>query len=382
MFSYTGSIKDRVEPSVYNHGLRIYLQGGVGAPKNLLLDNWRQYTVIDRNYYHEVKLPLLHLALDQTRFKKSFEALSEVATCDCEYFLQYGVCRHIVGVMASLEKEFNVSAKLQNTIPKQEEILDSIFTAQKVKLHRKWIATHDALMQSTNNNYYQLDKITRSIKEEPGQHDDFFALLSTVLEPYVGRYIKEKRILKIATESILIGKYQFWNFYMPLIKRFDRDLLAVFWSEMWKFYWMGACEGYTSEVLGQLVELNEDQKQSILEELIKNYGTQKEVYQEFCFAAKYYRYLIKHKEGLSEQDLVRLTEYVPDLRESTDLVLSGHLKTWSDFLRAGEYQEFMNIINLWADKLGKSEVFVETLKYIIRSHSKKKSLVNKLQDLI
>ncbi len=382
MLSYTKFLKDSLDPSIYNQGLRIYLQGGVSNPTSLVLDNWRLYTVIERNYYHQVKLPLLHLALDQSKFQDAYKCIREVAQCDCEYFAEHGLCRHIVAVLAAIEKEFNQTTELTRQAPPKEDILDSIFTAQKVKVHRKWLATMDTLLQSASNNYYHLDKISKAVKEEPGEHGDFFQQLSTILEPHVGLYSKEKRILKIALESILIGKYQFWNFFLPIVFRFDEDLQLQFWINMWKFYWMGACEGYKDDVVSHLRELPRDQKKQVLEALLQEYARQKELYLEFCFVSRYYIYLMENKEVLSETDLIRLTEHVPDMREDTDIVLSGHLRTWSDFLKAGEYQDFLKIVHLWSDKLGKSEIFVDTLKYIIRSHPKKKSLTRKLQDLI
>lgn len=379
---YLDAIKPHVEPSIYNRGLRLYLNGGVSSPRSLLLDNWREYEVSEKNHTVTVRIPVLHLALDSSKFPRAYQALEQVVSCECEYFLHDGMCQHIAGVIAAMDKEFNTTTSFTKQSVDSGDLLDNIFTAQKIKIHRKWLATMDTLLTRETANYYYLDEISKTVKEEPGEHEEFFTQLAKLIEPHIGYYSKEKRIVKIALESILIGKVRMWNFYLPYIERMDEANQLQFWVSMWKFYWMGASEGYKIDLLGRLRDLGSDFKEAVLRKLMKEYSAQNEVYLEFCFLAQHYSYLVKHKETLSEKDLIRLTEILPDLRESTDVVLAGHLRTWSDFLQTGEYKEFLELITLWADKLGKSEVFVDTLKYIITNHQKKKSLVSKLRDMI
>ena len=382
MLAYTDMLKARLDPAVYNRGLRLYLDGAVLRPRPLLLDHWRLYEVVEKYVNYEVRVPVLHLTLESRKFDQAYEALGEVARCTCEQFETDGFCRHLVAVFAHLDKEFNNAASPTRITAAPSDLLDSIFTAQKVKTHRKWLATVEQLLTRDTGNYFYLDQISKTIKDEPDEHRDFLDAFGKLLEPHIGYYAQEKRILRIALEAILIGKAPLYNFFRPYILRMDDSHRLQFWVSLWRYYWMGACEGYRDNLLTHLRELDLEQKQSILERLKREYGEQEEVWLEFCFRTQYYRPLVEAKETLSELNLIRLTELVPDLRESTDLILSGHLRTWSDFLLAGQYKDFLALIHAWAEKLGKSEIFVETLKYIIANHKNKRSLVRELKELI
>jgi hypothetical protein len=382
MIAYIDSIKPYIEPSIFNRGVKLYLEGGVISKKDLLLDNWREYNVLDKHETYLVIIPILHLTLDSSRFGQVFEALNQVTQCECAFHLQFGICNHIVAVLAQMDKEFNSIPTISRSSASQSDILDTIFVAQKVKIHRKWLATVDALLSKENPNFYYIDEICKAIKDEPHEHSEFLQEFGRLLEPFIGYYLKEKRVLRIALESILIGKQIMWSFFLPFVLRMDSDIQTQFFITMWRYYWMDACEGYKDDFVSELRKLDLDKKLEIYNRLKKDFPGQPELSIEFCFASQYFTPLIEQKSMLPEKDLIQLTELVPDLRDSTDLILSGHLKTWSDFLKAGDYNEFLGLVNLWSDRLGKSEVFVETLKYIIANHTLKRSLVAKLRDLI
>ena len=382
MLAYTEFLKTNLDASVYNRGLRLYLQGGVLIPRPLLLDSWRVYEVVEKHENYAVTLPILHLTLDSSKFDQAYAALREVARCECEYFEREGFCHHLVAVLAHIDKEFNNLTRPARVTPAPDDLLDSIFTAQKVKLHRKWLATVEQLLSRDTGNYFYLDQISKTIKDEPGEHGEFLDAFAKLLEPHIGYYAQEKRILRIALEAILIGKASLYNFFRPFVLRMDEAHRLQFWVSLWRYYWMGACEGYRDNLLVHLRELDRETKQTIFERLRQEYGEQEEVWLEFCFQTQYYQPLVARRETLTELNLIRLTELVPDLRESTDLLLAGHLRTWSDFLLAGQYKDFLGLIHTWAEKLGKSEIFVDTLKYVINNHKNKRSLVRELKELI
>ena len=382
MLAYLTATKPHVDPGVYNQGLRLYLDGAVKRPVSLLLDNWREYEVIEKPFPATVTLPLLHLTLSPQKFNQAYRALSQVVKCDCDWFLREGMCRHVVAVLAQLDQEFSASSIPKKTASLPSDLLDTIFSAQKVKTHRKWLETIDQLLSRDTGNYFYLDQISKTIKDEPEEHKDFLAALEKVLVPKIGYYREEKRVLRIGLESILIGKEVFYKFFAPLVEQMDEAHRQQFWTALWRYYWMGACEGYKERLIGDLRQLPKAQKQTILEKLQKEYSEQAEVWREFCFQAQHYAPLVAQKETLDELTLIRLTELVPDMRESTDLLLASHLRTWSDFLAAGQYREFLELIQTWAEKLGTSEVFIETINYILANHKNKRSLVAKLKRFI
>ena len=105
MVSYLDSVRKLVDKSIYGRGLKTFLEGGVISFTDLTIDSWRKYQVKDTNT-EVVVIPLLHLVLSIQKWEQAENALKESAFCSCLYFKEFGTCKHIVAVCASIEQEF------------------------------------------------------------------------------------------------------------------------------------------------------------------------------------------------------------------------------------------------------------------------------------
>ncbi|MFM6249908.1 MAG: hypothetical protein ACKPEQ_12295, partial [Dolichospermum sp.] len=74
MLSYLKSVQKLIHPSIYQRGIKLYLDGSIVGFEELTLDYWRIYKVIGTDEYL-IKIPLLHLALDRQKFDQSSQAL-------------------------------------------------------------------------------------------------------------------------------------------------------------------------------------------------------------------------------------------------------------------------------------------------------------------
>ena len=125
MLSYLETVQKIAQTDVYNRGLKYYLDGKVLSHQDLVLDLWRKYKVSSNRIY-EVQIPLLHLALSPKKFDKADLALLESVSCECGYFQEFGICKHIVAVCGSLENEFNINLK-KNKRRQTESLASNVF---------------------------------------------------------------------------------------------------------------------------------------------------------------------------------------------------------------------------------------------------------------
>jgi hypothetical protein len=376
MISYLESIKSKCEPEIYNRGLRVYLDGAVGRARVMLLDNWRSYVVQDRDYA-TVKLPLLHLTMDIKKFDKSGDALLESGVCDCEYFGEVGVCKHIVAVCAQIDSEFGVKTETK-TIVEVDSILDNIFEADKVKKHRKWLGLVENYFTRENQNYYYLDEISRTVADEAGEHEAFLGDLALYIEPYIGAYSKEKLLVKVILESILVGKKTWWTYWLPYFDRLNELNATKLFVGLWKINWVGSGNDYRDEFYKIIRSQKNTIKKSVFDILKHDFDNQRDVWLEFCFVAHYFDWLEENVDILSPTYLVRLCEILPEKREDYEYKILNQVKTWADFLTAGKYDEITDFFGFWQEHLGRSEVFEDAVKYFRTAHPKKKSLLRKI----
>ena len=283
MISYLKSIKSVTNQGVYNRGIRLYLDGQVSNFVSMTLDNWRKYQVQGGKDKYTIKIPLLHLTLDQKNFDKAGEVISEIATCECEYYYSYGICKHIVAVCASIDKEFDIDTSLHFVREKADNnsVLDNIFEAEKVKKHRKWYEVIEMYLTRSHANHFYLDEISKTIADEPLDHDDFLIGLCKIIELNLGDYTKEKLLVKITLESILVGKKVWWDFWLPFLLRFDERNQTRLFVGLWKIRWLSGAKSYRDELDRLLIFMKNKDKQLIFENLKIEFENQREIFDGF-----------------------------------------------------------------------------------------------------
>jgi hypothetical protein len=380
MISYLNSVKSIVNQGVYNRGIRLYLDGKVSRPTTMVLDNWRKYKVTGSIGSYCIKMPLLHLTLDQNNFDKAGSAISEVSTCECEYYYSYGACKHIVAVCASIDKEFDLEARITFDTQKADRtsVLDNIFEAEKVKKHRKWYEVIEMYLIREHLNYFYLDEISKTLADEPLDHDDFLLGMSKIVELAIGTYTKEKLLIKIILETILVGKKIWWDFWFPYLMRFDERNKTRLFVGLWKIRWLSGAKTYRDELDRLLVSMKNKEKQLIFEQLKNDFENQREIWLEYCFVSKYYSWLEENIDNLDPFNIIKLCLNLPEKREELEFKVLNQVKVWADFLQVGKYTEIIDFFAYWQQTLGRSEVYEEAVKYFQTNHPKKKKLLNSI----
>ncbi|MBC7471816.1 MAG: hypothetical protein H7196_00920 [candidate division SR1 bacterium] len=377
MISYLKCLKLVVNQGVYNRGIRLYLDGLVSKPDPMILDNWRRYEVQGNNDHYTIKIPLLHLTLDRKKFDKAGDAISEISTCECEYYYSYGICKHIVAVCASIDKEFDANTNLSFEREKADNnsVLDNIFEAEKVKKHRKWYEVIEMYLTRDHPNYFYLDEISKTLADEPLDHDEFLIGLHRIVEAVIGDYAKEKLLVKIILESILVGKKVWWDFWLPFLLRFDERNMNRLFIGLWKIRWLSGAKSYQVELDKLLISMKNKEKKLIFEQLKIEFENQREIWLEYCFVAKYYSWLEENIDILDPSYIVKMCLSLPEKREEYEYKILNQVKIWADFLQAGKYEEIKDFFQYWQQALGRSEVYEDAVKYFQTAHPKKKKLL-------
>ncbi|NJK71631.1 MAG: SWIM zinc finger family protein [Thermales bacterium] len=301
--------------------------------------------------------------------------MTQSATCECPYYAQYGLCKHIVGVCASLDQEFGSKYR---EFDASEEILDNIFASQKVKTHRKWLETMDTLLSRDTGNYYYLDNISRTIKTEEGQHQPFFDELTKIVEVVIGDYSREKLLVRVILESILVGGQCWFDYWSEYFLQLDQYNQINLFKGLWKIYWVTAQIDYKEKLKSVFRNPVEQVKLEVFNELFLEFGLEKNIWLEYCFVAEYYSWLDENFENLDPLTLVRYAEIFPECRENVDLLILNQIKMWSDFLPTGEYGMVIEVFQEWGNRLGKGDFYSEALEYFRTNHPRKKKLLNQL----
>jgi len=375
MISYLDAAKSLTDTGIYTRGLKLYLEGMVVKNKDLELDFWREYEIKSKRENYIVKIPLLHLALSRSKFEKADIALNQVVNCDCQYFLEFGVCKHIVAVCASLEDEF----KIRNTKEKKVEkisVIDNIFEAESEKKLRIFV----------NNLEYCLSKDVSP--EQLGEYlgsglreniDTFLSAVEQTIDSKIGDYTVEKRLVRIATNGYLSreGGKVWQDFWFDRSEKLDKSNQINFFVASWENYLSGQI--ISQDYLKQSLPLLPNKlKKEILQKLRANFPETKKNWIDFIFIAQYKDWLDNNYRELESEYLIQACNLLPDRRDEFENILLENLRVWSDFLPVGEYKEVFELFNFWQDQIGRSEQFEEGLKYFKEHHKRRPKLLDML----
>ncbi len=374
MLSYQNLVKSLVDEAIYKRGLKIYLEGFVSTPRNMILDNWRLYSVRDVHDVYFVKTPVLHLALASDKFDLAGSSVEESVSCSCSYFLEYGICKHIVAVFADLDNEFSKSYS-QNEAS-TENLMEAIFASDTVKKHRKWLETIDQLLSRDTTNYYYLDEISRTLKNQEDIHQPFFKELAKIIEGVIGDYSREKRLVRIISESILVNRDSWLDFWREYFTAIDVDNQIRLYISLWKIYWVTSKN--KEEFLEVFISPDQCIKENVFNELHGEFIEDKMVWIEYAFASRYYDWLIDNMDRLDPKLLIRIAEIFPEKREEIEIKIMNQIKQWSDFLPSGDYEMVVDVFKTWSQKLGKSDYYMDSINYFRANHRLKKKLLSQL----
>jgi|688.fasta_scaffold134026_2 hypothetical protein len=381
MLSYLQSVQKLIHPSIYQRGIKLYLDGSVAGFEELTLDYWRIYKVIGTDEYL-IKIPLLHLALDRQKFAHSREALEEVVTCTCPYFLDHGVCKHIVAVCASLDKEFDTNLQATKTKINRhqtEQILDQIFEAEKTRNTREFQESLEFYLQSSGSSDYRwFEEFVISVNQSPKDYSSVLDNLHDIVKRNLANYDQERKIVPLISKSLLFGDILWWDFWQKHLPAIHENRKLELLVEIWEMRFVGLLKNFQEKVDDHFKNLQSLQKQYILEILQKNFEHKREVWLEFCFASKFWEWFEKNLLDLDPEILIKVAEYWPEKQEELEQLISQKVRVWIDFLQPQNQDELVSVFNLWLLKLGGGEEYQLTVDYLKQIHKKKFGLIKKI----
>lgn len=386
MLSYLKVVQKLVEPEIYNRGIKLYLDGKVLGYKELVLDYWRRYEVQGRTDLYTIDIPLLHLALDKSKYDKIDQALAQVVRSTSPYFVEFGVDSQIVAVCAALDQEFKVE-KIKNsgqTKKVAEGVWDKILQAEGSKKEREWVS---ALEKIIYNGFSEQTKQFKDLKEMLAyiveNKAPFPPSFNEIFTSVVGDYLPEKNLLKLFTHPFFLSKggLVWWSLIQPFFERMDIDNQIKLVEELWKNYLAGNTIKFETELLIYLKSLSLEQKNQVLESLRKSYNTEPNYWISFALQSKNMNWLDENIDQLDCRYLILAAEVLPDSREMIEQKIVKQIQIWSNFLQSGEYEEILNILKLWKDKLGRSDYYEDILGYIRANHPKKIKLIRGIEKI-
>ncbi len=403
MFSYLDAVKPLVDEGIYARGVRLYLEGKVLPHTSMVLDYWREYQVIGKHETCVVNLPVVHLALSAQKYDQFSLAIKQSGRCSCEYFAEYGTCKHIVAVCASLQQEWQPS-QIQKTQKKDAEVnflLDSLFTADEEKKSREIISNLYTVLETGMLLETQIVKklenfadfifknfqanLKSKVSAENQKTEKYYILqkINEIITKKVGNYQEEKRLIRIITNPKLTEKGGFaWvEFWLPYVHQFDLLNQEILWFEWWLAVLVGASKNFLSEMNSVFAKIDPQIKEGVLERIQKQFINQKEYWLKFVFVANMSEWVYKHRADLDSSYLLMAMEYFPEYREEWEIYLQQYMATWTDYLPAGEYEEFLKTFTKWKI-FGQSDYLRLALDYVLSTHSKKRSLVQGIQKIL
>lgn len=408
MFSYSQIAKDIVDSDIYNLGTRLYLDGGIGVKEQLLIDNWRIYNIKDGVKSYRVTMPVLHLVLGRNKFDQAGEAMLESTNCTCSYFGEFGACKHIVAVCQSMQKEFlEVEGKVKLTQKQNQlgnNLIGNIFDVeQKSKIRKLQEHFENYFAKSEVRSIYWFELFVHDVKKEipksqrigyfpksnvsiqiPSSDNSQYAIflkdLKISFKHKLRDYDMEKKVYYLMTVSLQIGGRIWWQFWQDLIADFSERQQLRLWSEVYRWKMSRISTEYNDLIESNLVAKTDLEKKQILQKLQEDYPNNFNIWIDFVLTSRYEQFLVDNLDKFDPDLLIDVAYILPEQRETIEVKIMNQVKVWSDFTKSGDYLEIINIMTKWT-KLGRSDYFWETLKYIQVQHKKKPSLMKILKKL-
>lgn len=423
MLSYLKAVKPLVTEEVYQQGLKSYLEGKVLKETDLLLDHWKQFEV-QSNHRHIscylVKIPLLHLNLDSSKWTQATEALEQVCSCTCPYFEEIGICKHLVAVCAYLDKKFTkLEITDSNSSQAQTQIWENIFTAALTRKQNWWLFSLQKFLENNlsdkQKNHWLYDmttelatqipvqnlvlvtqdylqnqsanyKFTGQKPTRPGQANcliywDFLESFEQKLRLSLKSYDLQKRVASLLWDLLEL-KSEYWLEFVCLwVKHLELKPQTDFWLKLFlhrEDYFLQTQTKYIQETFQNLpVEI----KSQILTLLQKDYCTNFKLHLTFGLYAQYLDWLENKWHLLDADSLLDLVPVWSDRLDELEQKIYSHMSTWSKFLPTGDYEDFLKVLSKWHTRLGLTETLDKFILETKEEHKKKTKLLAELDKL-
>ena len=392
MFSYLQTVQELVPIEILQRGQKLYLNKGVLSNNDMVLDFWRVYLIrgTSRTDEFRVTIPLLHLALNQKKWPQAPKALEETTTCECPYYEEYGVCKHIVCVCAAIDDEFN----FQNLKKGQEsstnnqivgDVFGQILEAQTQKEENQWLKNFEIVIvnPSWHDKSRWLSQMTTQIRTSPENYLEFWILLKKTAEDYSKVFEKERSCLNLAVETLIFDGEMWWKFWQDLIADSDFQNAKYFWlriiqwqsdiniNRIFKELMTFARQKYSDAQKLQILELTTTQNKLSPKSQLK-------IAMDFQILS----WLKDNLDKIDPSNLLDIVELFPDEAEKIELNIYNQLLEWIDLLPSGEGEEVLEVMLKWKKVLGNSDLLQDLGKYIGTNLKRRKNFVREVNKIV
>lgn len=409
-FSYLQMIKEEMDLLMFQRGQCLFIDGKVVEKTELKLPNWRQYQVLDRKQIYFIKVPVIHLLLNDDNL--NWQTLVEVASCDCDYFANQLSCPHLVAVCASLDQEFHLGDNFKKNNPIKKTIgtsdfkdsgtiFSQILQSETKKTEVLWIENWQFYLNNSINWQHQLwpkkAKFLQAVASNQDLGRQFLEKISSELPKICQDFHREKLLIQLAAETVLASGpfwYSFWQ------KQFQLDYCwgrLDFWIYLYLWRQQTQISQLWPQIKSDLQKLGTGDQQKLFQKISQNWFDldPKNLFKlelELALTLKYQPWLAANLVNLEPSLLVTTLKMIVEqkiitsdkLRIEVDQVerlLQQKILVWSNFLQSSDnYQELVETLKSW-QTANWSEVWQETIELIALEHAKKPKLITALQSL-
>jgi hypothetical protein len=380
---YLSTAKNLVYEAIYSRGVAMFLEKRVIEFENIEeIPGWRVYTVRGNTGMYEVQFPLIHIInpelVDPSRIIREF------TKCDCEYYAENGVCKHIVAVCADLDREFSHSKPpSKKELTQFKSILDNFSLIDSGKKVSNWLESFRYVFDIEDFDLIgvSLRSIEGTVREsfaEPARYPLFFKGLQEDIHSRKSKYLKQKNIVEVATYTrfwLITGK-EWFELFNTSVQGFEDVLQIKFYAKVWMIFldYPSLFSSFFTKFSNTLSQLSKEIKTGVVDFLVEEKVEMKDVV-EFAYTSDYKSFLKDHIDELNTEQLVRLLRVLPDESEHIDTNLEQQFKAWSDFLDPSQYKAFSTLFDMWRENGAGSSSFDNVYEYVLLQHKKKKAFI-------
>jgi hypothetical protein len=387
---YIQLISNEVPKNIIQLGQKLFLAGAVVMDSELGIANFREYKVLESNQNYVVRTPIWHIALTTRDSDKIQELITQYTSCDCPYFAEVGICKHICGVFDSLESEFigydKVKLETEKFIPKKDiinskNLISDLFDFEQNKWQQQQLVRLDSYFNKNSGTIVFWEDLVIHLKKTPAKK--FLSTISSILQTKSTEYENEKKILGLLETAFLLDHMTWMDIIVEVLEGFTTRNQYKFWGNLWRKTINNSSLNNNEirvTIKGFLASQSEEYKEGILDFLKSNYESSPQLWLQFIMDSKFERFILSSIDSYDPELMLDIIEILPEQRELIEQKITNKVKIWLDFLITGEYKELEQFLLKWKI-LGRSYYLEKVIEYIRQNHSKKRSLIKFLENL-
>lgn len=396
MFSYLNYLNKQIDTSIIKRGQKIFLDGGVQKLINLPISGWQKTQVIDNNHSYSTIFPLTHQLLSRENWDKTYNLWQELSKCNCHYFLEAGVCRHLVAIASKLDWELQQEVIKAEIFSDEVSFIDLYNQVNSTQIINNLLNQFDGLIISSYNprQISLLSRITSSLRNLDNESQiNFFDDLNLIIRKHIKLYEEEKKIIKIVLDTIKIDPSFWWGFWKDKIALITEYGWICLVKEIFGVYIDTGYNQFKEVNRGILSQITVNCDQVIKDKILNEYqitknkiNTKAETFQkiyEFAIAIGNHKWLLDNLELIDPEKLIALIKILPSqYRDKIDKNIKSQLIQWMAFVTNNQKEEILQLLILWRDSGEISEYWYETIDCIKSTINPKTKLFKEVKELI